>query len=105
MCCKQQRFAIALLNLPNWWLAGGAVRNTVWRSLFGNDCQLVINDFDIAFFDALGDRSQELTAKATLTAQFPDYKFDQPTPAPIHNPDAQSKAASFLQKCPCLRLA
>jgi len=24
--------AIALLNLPNWWLAGGAVRNTVWRS-------------------------------------------------------------------------
>ncbi|HEY9611932.1 MAG TPA: hypothetical protein V6C93_21405, partial [Allocoleopsis sp.] len=23
--------AIALLNLPNWWLAGGAVRNTVWR--------------------------------------------------------------------------
>ncbi|MEP0790203.1 nucleotidyltransferase family protein [Funiculus sociatus GB2-C1] len=27
--------AISLLNLPNWWLAGGAVRNTVWRSLFG----------------------------------------------------------------------
>ncbi len=23
--------AIALLNLSNWWLAGGAVRNTVWR--------------------------------------------------------------------------
>jgi hypothetical protein len=22
--------AIALLNLPKWWLAGGAVRNTVW---------------------------------------------------------------------------
>jgi hypothetical protein len=156
--------AIALLNLPNWWLAGGAVRNTVWRSLFGNDCQLVINDFDIAFFDALGDRSQELAAKAILTAQFPDYKFDvknqasfarwrpgrrpysstedgvtdwlhtatavgvrlddggqwqlftpyglddlfngiiRPTPAHIHNPDAENKAASFLQKCPCLRL-
>jgi hypothetical protein len=156
--------AIAVLNLPNWWLAGGAVRNTVWRSLFGNDCQLVINDFDIAFFDALGERSQELTAKNTLTAQFPDYKFDvknqasfarwrpgrrpysstedgvtdwlhtatavgvrldeqgqwqlftpyglddlfngiiRPTPAHLHNPDAESKAASFLQKCPCLRL-
>jgi hypothetical protein len=39
--------AIAVLNLPNWWLAGSTVRNTVWRSLFGNDCQLVINDFDI----------------------------------------------------------
>jgi len=31
--------AIALLNLPDWWLAGGAVRNTVWRSLFGKEFQ------------------------------------------------------------------
>jgi hypothetical protein len=29
--------AIPFLNLPDWWLAGGAVRNTVWQSLFGND--------------------------------------------------------------------
>ena len=49
------RFAIARLNLPNSWLAGCAVRNTVWRSLLGKDCQLAINDFDIAFFYALGD--------------------------------------------------
>jgi hypothetical protein len=55
-------------------LSSCGVQNTVWRSLFGNECQLVINDFDIAFFDALGDRSQELAAKATLTAQFPNYK-------------------------------
>jgi len=68
--------AIAQLNLPDWWLAGGAVRNTVWRSLFGETCELVINDFDIAFFDSSGDRSQELSAKERLTAQFPDYKFD-----------------------------
>jgi hypothetical protein len=47
ICASQQRFAIALLNLPNWWLAGGAVRNTVWRSLFGNECQLVINDTEV----------------------------------------------------------
>ncbi|MDX2096134.1 MAG: nucleotidyltransferase family protein, partial [Leptolyngbyaceae cyanobacterium bins.59] len=68
--------AIAQLQLPDWWLAGGAVRNTVWRAIFGENCHLVINDFDIAFFDLEGDRTQELTAKATLTDQFPDYKFD-----------------------------
>ncbi|MBD2463832.1 nucleotidyltransferase family protein [Oscillatoria sp. FACHB-1407] len=68
--------AIASLKLPNWWLAGGAVRNTVWRSLFGDSCQLVIKDFDIAFFDAQGDREQELTAKDALTQQFPTYQFD-----------------------------
>jgi len=68
--------AIAQLNLPNWWLAGGAVRNSVWREIFGDTCTLVINDFDIAFFDEAGDRSQELAAKANLTEKFPNYKFD-----------------------------
>lgn len=161
--------AISQLNLPDWWLAGGAVRNTVWRSLFGSQCGLVINDFDIAFFDWTGDRTQEQMAKEALTAQFPDYKFDvknqasfarwrsgrqlytsaeegianwlhtatavgvrlseaeqrqaeqwqlfapyglddlfegiiRTTPAHRHNPDAERKAHSFLEKCPCLRL-
>ncbi len=47
--------SIAALDLPDWWLAGGAVRNTVWRSQFGETCELIINDFDIAFFDQTGD--------------------------------------------------
>ncbi|MDZ7954850.1 nucleotidyltransferase family protein [Nostoc sp. DedQUE09] len=68
--------AIAQLNLPNWWLAGGAVRNTIWSSIFGNDCGLGIKDFDIAFFDIEGNRSQELAAKAILTEQFPHDEFD-----------------------------
>jgi len=157
--------AIAQLDLPDWWLAGGAVRNTVWRVIFGEDCQLVINDFDIAFFDLAGNRAQELAAKGILTEQFPDYKFDvknqasfarwrtgrrpyystedgiadwlhtatavgvrlnhqeewqfftpygltdlfqgviRPSPAHVHNPDAERKAASFLALCPALSLA
>lgn len=68
--------AISLVNLPDWWLAGGAVRNTVWRAIFGSQCQLIINDFDIAFFDLQGNRSQELAAKEILAAKFPDYQFD-----------------------------
>ncbi|MEI2582334.1 nucleotidyltransferase family protein [Scytonema sp. PRP1] len=165
--------AIAQMNLPHWWLAGGAVRNTVWRKIFGDcaersaltgdRCQLIIKDFDIAFFDAEGDRSQELAAKTSLSEQFPHYLFDvknqasfarwrsgrrtytstedgitdwlhtatavgvrldaqgewqfftpyglddlfagiiRPTPAHTNNPDAERKAAEFLQKCPCLQ--
>lgn len=68
--------AIAQINLPDWWLAGGAIRNTVWHSIFGEKCQLFIKDFDIAFFDATGDRNQELAAKATLTTKFPQHLFD-----------------------------
>ena len=68
--------AISQLNLPDWWLAGGALRNTVWRSIFGENCKLFIKDFDIAFFDENGDRNQELAAKAALNNLFPDYLFD-----------------------------
>jgi uncharacterized protein len=67
---------IAQLNLPDWWLAGGAVRNTVWSAVFGQQCQLFIKDFDIAFFDQQGDRQQELAAKSILNKQFPEYEFD-----------------------------
>ncbi|WP_353932517.1 nucleotidyltransferase family protein [Okeanomitos corallinicola TIOX110] len=67
---------ISQLNLPNWWLAGGAVRNTVWCNLFGEECQLFIKDFDIAFFDLQGHREQEQRAKSTLTTQFSDHEFD-----------------------------
>ncbi|TAF03926.1 MAG: nucleotidyltransferase family protein [Nostocales cyanobacterium] len=68
--------AIAQLNLPHWWLAGGAVRNTVWRAVFGEECELFIKDFDVAFFDDGGNRNQELIAKSTLTAKFPQCDFD-----------------------------
>lgn len=68
--------AIYQLNLPDWWLAGGALRNTVWRSIFGENCQLFIKDFDIAFFDETGDRNQELAAETILTNLFPNHLFD-----------------------------
>lgn len=156
--------AISQLNLSNWWLAGGAVRNTVWKAIFGDECQLIIKDFDIAFFDIDGNRAQELAAKEYLINQFPDRDFDVknqasfarwrsgrqtytstedgisnwlhtattvgvrinqqgeweffapygfddlfngvicPTPEHIENPDATNKAASFIEKCPCLKI-
>jgi uncharacterized protein len=68
--------AIEQLSLSDWWLAGGAIRNTVWKSIYGADCQLTIKDFDVAFFDANGDREQERSAKETLEKQFPGYVFD-----------------------------
>lgn len=67
---------IAELGLPDWWLAGGAVRNTVWKALFGSGCSLVIKDYDIAFYNQTGDRQEELDAKQRLQARFPDETFD-----------------------------
>ncbi len=68
--------AIRAINLPDWWLAGGAVRNTVWRHLFPDRCQLGIKDFDVAFFEGNGTREDEIAAKKRLTDQFPRLIFD-----------------------------
>ncbi len=68
--------AIQKLNLPDWWLAGGAIRNTIWKALYQTRCQLTIKDFDIAFFDPMGDRQQEIDARQSLQNEFPHYLFD-----------------------------
>jgi hypothetical protein len=65
-------------SLPNAYLAGGCVRNSIWKTLFP-DCKLRINDFDIGFYDPLGDRGQELAAKKTLSRtlkEITDAPFD-----------------------------
>ena len=68
--------AIRDVALPESWLAGGAVRNTVWKALYGDKCQLGIKDFDVVFFDVSGDRQQERAAKAQLELRFPNQEFD-----------------------------
>jgi hypothetical protein len=68
--------AIRQCNLPDWWLAGGAVRNTVWKKLYGEKCSLEIKDFDIAFFDRHTNREVEARARAALNEQFPELIFD-----------------------------
>lgn len=68
--------AMRQLELPDCWLAGGAVRNTVWQHLYGNNCQLTIKDFDIVFFDKDAGRPVETKAKESLIVQFPGLLFD-----------------------------
>lgn len=68
--------AIRDVNLPDCWLAGGAVRNTVWREIFGADCRLSIKDFDVAFFDRETGRDVETRAREALQKKFPQHKFD-----------------------------
>lgn len=42
--------AIKKVNIPNAWLLGGALRNTVWKELFGDGCLLEVNDIDVPYF-------------------------------------------------------
>jgi hypothetical protein len=40
------------LELPDWWLAAGAVFQTVWNVLDGRDPARGIDDYDLFYFDA-----------------------------------------------------
>lgn len=64
------------LNLPDWWVAGGAVRTTAWKYLFKNDCHLKIKDIDLIFFDTNTGRETEQAAKEKLSTIHPDWVFD-----------------------------
>jgi uncharacterized protein len=64
------------LHQPDMWLAGGAVRNSVWLELFGADCRLRIKDFDIAFFDKDSGREREAEMKAYMLSHLPGWEFD-----------------------------
>lgn len=46
------------LELPDWWLAAGAVFQTVWNVLDGRDPAQGIDDYDLFYFDA-SDMSSE----------------------------------------------
>jgi uncharacterized protein len=39
------------LGVPDWWLTGGAVFQTVWNVLDGRDPCAGINDYDLFYFD------------------------------------------------------
>lgn len=41
----------AMLNVPNWYLAGGAVSQTIWNSVTGQPPETGISDYDLVYFD------------------------------------------------------
>jgi len=43
---------LAVLDLPNWYLGGGCIAQTVWNVAHSNPAAAGIDDFAIAYFDA-----------------------------------------------------
>ncbi|KND49755.1 MAG: hypothetical protein AB203_01555 [Parcubacteria bacterium C7867-008] len=47
--------AVSSLNLTDWWVGAGFVRNKVWEHLFGNDIPTKLNDVDVAYWKSLSE--------------------------------------------------
>lgn len=55
---KENKTILAILNLaeligmPDWYLAGGSIAQTVWNHIHGFDPEFGIKDYDIIYFDS-----------------------------------------------------
>ncbi len=78
---------LAVLDLPNWYLGGGCIAQTVWNVAHGNSAATGIDDFDIAYFDV------DLSARAEdeVVACVRDLLSDLPL-----RPDVKNQARVHL---------
>jgi len=76
--------AVAGLNLPDWYVAAGFVRNMVWDHLHGYPPS-ALNDVDVVYFDKAGTHAkspeQIRTALATV---LPDVNWEVKNQACMH---------------------
>jgi uncharacterized protein len=78
---------IRLLGLPDWYLAAGAIRNTVWDALHGSTSLQPHSDLDVIYFDPADTRKE---TEDTLRAAFPEFIWEVTNQATVHR--WQSKA-------------
>jgi len=63
------------LQLPDWYLAAGVIRNTVWDVLHGYKKRTQLNDIDVVYFDP-HKKFQENEIKKKLKKIYPQYSWD-----------------------------
>ena len=70
------------LGLPDWYLAAGAIRNTVWDALHGRPSLEPQSDLDVIYFDPVNPGNN---AEDTLRAAAPRYAWEVTNQASIHH--------------------
>lgn len=64
------------LNLPDWWIGAGFIRNKIWDELFDKSERTPPDDVDVIFFDP-ADQSEECEKQLEkeLSEQMPDVTW------------------------------
>lgn len=60
---------VAELELKDWWIGAGFVRNAVWDYLHEKDVSTPLNDVDVIYFDPRDYSEDELIVKATTSEE------------------------------------
>ena len=75
--------AARALDLPDWCIAAGAVRNLVWDTLHGFTRRNLPSDIDLLFFDAVQARDENQIERE-LQQLAPEVRWEAVNQATIH---------------------
>ncbi len=82
MKCLKAAFT---LNLPDWYLAAGFVRNAIWDHLHNKTEMTPLNDVDLVYFDSEDlSHTTELHYQSELEALFPHVNWEVRNQARMH---------------------
>jgi hypothetical protein len=73
------------LNLPDWWIAAGFVRNKIWDAVHEKTEPTPLNDVDVIYFDSNEiDEKFEIDWERTLNAQDSSIPWSVKNQARMH---------------------
>ncbi len=73
------------LELPDWYIAAGAIRNTVWNTLHNYSKNIKLNDIDVIYFDRENlETKKEKESESRLSKLFPKLVFEVINQARAH---------------------
>jgi hypothetical protein len=76
---------VAELNLPDWWIGAGFVRNKVWDTIFDLEKRTPLGDIDVIFFEPHNlSEYREKDLEASLTKKLPGEKWSVTNQARMH---------------------
>ena len=101
---------VRTLNLPDWWIGAGFVRNKVWDHLHGYTERTPLGDIDVIYFDP-NDTGKDLEKiyDRLLRTTIGDYPFSTKNQARMHlkngdSPykDSEDALAHWLETATCV---
>jgi hypothetical protein len=77
--------AVRAVELPDWIVGSGAIRNLVWDELHGFTTPTPLNDVDVAFFDPSDvSRERDAAIESRLSELLPGVPWEVTNQAGVH---------------------
>jgi len=77
--------AVESLDLPDWYIAAGFLRNAIWDAVHDKPERTTLNDVDVVYYDRGGPGAiDEAQVEAALKTRCPEVKWEARNQARMH---------------------